>query len=59
MLQTKRTDAKLTQKELAEKAEITQSAVAQLEHGSLVLTIAMLEKICKALECKSIDILGF
>lgn len=49
----------ITQEELAKKTETTRSTVAQWENGLIVPTLAQLEKICRALECKSIDILGF
>lgn len=58
-IQAYRKYARLTQDEVAQKTETTRSTVAQWENGLIVPTLAQLEKICKALECKSIDILGF
>ncbi|MCM1233809.1 MAG: helix-turn-helix domain-containing protein [Ruminococcus flavefaciens] len=58
-IQTCRKVIRLTQEEFAKKTETTRSTVAQWENGLIVPTLAQLEKICKALECKSIDILGF
>lgn len=58
-IQACRKYARLTQDEVAKKTETTRSTVAQWENGLIVPTLAQLEKICRALECKSIDILGF
>jgi transcriptional regulator with XRE-family HTH domain len=49
----------LTQLEVAEKAKISPNYYARIERGEIKTTIEKLEKIAKALDVRSSDILPF
>lgn len=48
---------KLTQEELARKAEVGRSMIAQIERGSKVPTILLADSIAKVLGCTANDLL--
>ena len=54
-----RLEAKLTQKQVADKADMNVNYFARIERGEENLTFEVLEKIVKALKIKSSEILPF
>lgn len=47
-----------TQKELAEKVNVKQSMIAQLERGSKVLSVPLAEQIAIVFNCSIIDLIS-
>jgi len=58
-LKRARVDAGLTQDELAEKAALSTNYLARIERAEVKPSVEILEKIVKALNLKSSDILPF
>ena len=58
-LQSIRQDKRLTQAEVAKRAGTNTNYYAKLERGEAVPSLKMLEKIVKALDIKSSDVLPF
>jgi transcriptional regulator with XRE-family HTH domain len=54
-----RLEAKLTQKQVADKADMNVNYFARIERGEENLTFEVLEKIVKALKVKSSEIMPF
>ncbi len=54
-----RLQAKLTQKQVADKADMNVNYFARIERGEENLTFEVLEKIVKALKVKSSEIMPF
>jgi len=58
IVKRKRTDLKLTQKELAFSSKVTQSMISKVESGNADnVSIDILRKLAKALSCSVIDLL--
>jgi len=58
IVKRKRTDLKLTQKELASSSKVTQSMISKVEAGNADnVSIAILRKLAKAFNCLVIDLL--
>lgn len=55
-IKQRREVANLTQKELAEMLEVSQSMIAQLERGTKTLTVPLGKEIAKALNCDLTDL---
>jgi transcriptional regulator with XRE-family HTH domain len=53
-----RNKRKLSQRKLAEKAEVSFSSVQNLEYGWRRTTLLVVCKICKALEVTAVEVLG-
>jgi transcriptional regulator with XRE-family HTH domain len=58
-LRTIRQDRRLTQLEVAEKAGISTNYYARIERGNTAISLEVFEKIVKALNVHSSDILPF
>lgn len=54
-----RKNKELTQQELAERLGVTRVSVSNIEAARHFISVSMLERLCKALSCKSTDILPF
>ncbi len=52
-----RTAAGLTQRELAEKANLYQGQISRIEAGTAMIHIEVLDRLCRALKCQPGDIL--
>jgi transcriptional regulator with XRE-family HTH domain len=58
IIKRRRTALDMTQVELAEKAKITQAKISQIENGANDnVTIDVLRKLAKALNCALVDLL--
>ena len=57
-IRAQRKQMKMTQEELAEKAEISNSFLGHIERGTRKLSVDTLVKICDALQCSADDILS-
>ena len=53
-----RIEAKLTQEDLAERAGIGRSMLAQIERGTKTMTLPVAAEVAKALNCSIYDLLG-
>lgn len=58
-IREQRLNTGLTQKEAAEKAGTNERYFGKLERGEVLPSVKMLERVCKALNCKSSDLLPF
>ncbi len=57
-IRMRRREMKLTQEQLAEKADISPSFLGHIERGSRTLSLGTLLEICKALGTTANDLLG-
>lgn len=53
-----RTEAKLTQADLAERVGIGRSMLAQIERGTKTMSLPVAAEIAKVLKCSIYDLLG-
>jgi len=58
-IRNQRLEKGLTQKEAAEKAGTNERYFGKLERGEVLPSVKMLDRICKALNCHSSDVLPF
>jgi DNA-binding Xre family transcriptional regulator len=54
-----RIEKNISQEEFAEKIGLTRTSIVNIESGRQTLGLKYLEKICRALDCTSKDILNF
>lgn len=57
LLRERRRKANLTQVELADKLEVTQSMLSKMERGELRLDVVQVQAFCLAMECSFVGLI--